>query len=187
MANCKYVEDCKRITANYFNEVHSLIEQKNKAPTDYAGERLAAELQKLDSAASTAAGTARMQLAALRDSAIQSYHDTKQAQLNGDLPGDIKLLSAPVTLTLDELQILADRHKDSYIMQRALKEYGEKNSILVATAPTPDDKIEAAQDLCKHFINYISFGLENAASNERYFNLESSDEGCYAGIDKTLG
>lgn len=187
MANCKYVEDCKKVTENYFKEIHSLIDQKSKAPAEYAGDRLKTELQKLDSSASTAGETARWQLASLRDSAAQAYQNVKQIQLNGNLPDDIRLLSAPVTLTADELQTLADRHKDSYIMQRAIKEFGEKNKVHVNTAPSPDDQIQAAQDLCNHFNNYIGIGLEDAARNEHYFNLESGDEGCYADFDKTLG
>lgn len=186
MANCNYVENCKKVTGNYFKEIHPLIDQKSKAPTAYTGDRLKTELQKLDSSASTVGETARGQLAALRDGAILSYQNAKQAQLSGNLPDDIKLLSAPVTLTAEELQTLADRHKNNYIMQRAVKEYGEKTNTLVNTAPTPDDKIQAAQELCSHFNNYIGAGLENAASNEHYFNLESSDDGTYASFDKTL-
>lgn len=192
MANCNYVENLKGVVSDYFKNVGVIVANKEQAMKDMKGDYLKAELNRLDNLGYAEWNATSAKMKAIYDARCDKYAQQKHVQLSGaTLPDDIKLLSSPVTLTNQELQTLADRHADNYIMQRAVKEYGEKQNIHVDTAPTPDDKIKDAGDLYNHFKNYTTFGTSEGDAaqykkNQHGFNVETSDDACYREFDATL-
>jgi hypothetical protein len=191
MANCKYVEDLKSVVSDYFKNVDKIVQAKSQANQSLKGDSLTAELNRLGGLESAEYFNTNAKMKAIHDAKCSEYEKQKQEQLSGNIPADINLLSAPVTLTADELQNLADRHKDNYIMQRAIRERGEKQNILVNIAPGPNEKIKDAGDLLNHFKSYTTLGIGDAETaqhkeNERHFGWEAASESCYKDFDRTL-
>ena len=108
--------------------------------TKYVGEYLTSELAKLDD-----------ELANAKEVKDKTFHDTQTALL-GELAAmkaeaakkgaadsldgtkispDWKLLELPTVLTVEQVQILADRHQDNPLFIKALKDYQEKHKFAV--------------------------------------------------------
>lgn len=69
-------------------------------------------------------------------------------------------------ITREELQLYADKYKESPLVQRRIRRIADKRGFHISTYPEFDKKIETVLEIASAFISYIksgNFGLEPAA------------------------
>ena len=102
-------------------------------------------------------------------SALKPLQDIYDKALSGGaITDDVKLFTTKgLYLSRDEVQSLANRYKDNYIMNRLIKQYVEDNNIpmvvIGSTSPLGTEKLEALENAKEYAMNLCD--------NPLYFNI----------------
>lgn len=106
------------------------------------------------------------QMNSLKEKEIQKLMDKKEDELQNAPENILNVLSSQADiLTDDEIQLIADRYKDSYLIQRRIKAIAEKKDFAITIYPEIDKKIAAVSDIASVYMDWIQrreFGLEVA-------------------------
>ena len=124
----KFKAEIERIAENCRAEVLQKTEERNRAVREYQGERLAAEVKKIDESIMSIKRAACEQI----DTAAAQAKDRAQGKrLDGkELTPDFALLDAErVKLTQEEFDEIALRNQGNKAMNAALRTYAEKTKL----------------------------------------------------------
>lgn len=161
---------------HYFDEIRKFPGKACELRQNYTGEELVRRLQELNNDAITLKYQTQTIVNSSISAIIEAIDSKRRKAIDSSkISPDYELLSLPVKLSKDELEMLAVKNSDDILFQRALSEYAQKNEIKEYTPRVFDiQRKEEAIENMKSIFNAATLGEDASqlASNAEKNSLK---------------